>query len=266
MNTLDRKFVNRILWCDCLRGMRSLPDCCIPMTLTSPPYDDLYLYGGHAFDFETIATDLFRVTMVGGVVVWIVQEQIVDGSETGTSSRQRLFFQELGFRLHHTMVMEPYAGRSHSDVRYGGSLQYAFILAKGMPQSINLIRDRLNNERGRTRSFTERNRDGQVRRRHTRTTPTFGARGPIWKYATGLHIAAERYTNLHPARMAESIARDHIISWSCPGDLIYDPMCGVGTTCKMALLSGRRYLGMEIHGAYWVTALRRLRKVRQAIS
>ena len=121
---LDRRFVNRILWCDCLRGMRALPDCCIPLTLTSPPYDDLYLYGGHPFDFETIAADLFRVTMVGGVVVWIVQEQIVDGSETGTSSRQRLFFQELGFRLHHTMVMYGHGTRHHYRVRYGGSLQY----------------------------------------------------------------------------------------------------------------------------------------------
>jgi site-specific DNA-methyltransferase (adenine-specific) len=243
--------------------MRVLPDFCIPMTLTSPPYDNLYRYGGHAFDFETIAAELFRVTMVGGVVVWIIQEQIVDGSETGTSSRQRLFFQQLGFRLHHTMVMQPYAGRTHSHVRYGGSLQYAFILSKGQPRNVNLIRDHLNSERGRTRRFTGRTHDGRVFQQPFRTTPTWGARGGVWFYATGRHIAEEAYTKLHPARMAEQIARDHILSWSRPGDLIFDPFAGVGTTCKMAFLSDRRYLGMEIFGPYWVTALRRLAEARQ---
>lgn len=259
---LDRKFINRILWCDCVRGMRALPDDCIPLTLTSPPYDDLYRYGGHAFDFEAVAAELFRITMVGGVVAWIVQERIVDGSETGTSSRQRLFFQKLGFRLHQTMVMQPYAGRSHSVVRYGGSLQFAFILSKSKPRAVNLLRDRLNQDRGRTRQFSARTHDGQIIKRRIHTIPTWGVRGPIWYYATGRHIATERYTNIHPARMAESIARDHILSWSRPGDLIFDPMCGVGTVPKMALLSDRCYLGMEINGPYWVKALRRLGEAR----
>jgi site-specific DNA-methyltransferase (adenine-specific) len=128
MHMLPASMIDRILWCDCLRGMRALPDCSIPMTLTSPPYDALYLYGGHAFDFKAVAAELYRVTAVGGVVVWIVQEQIVDGSETGTTSYQRLYFKKIGFTLHHTMVMQPHATRCHSHVRYGNSLQFAFTI------------------------------------------------------------------------------------------------------------------------------------------
>lgn len=111
-NQVPGRLVNRILWSDCVRGMRTLPDCCIPMTLTSPPYDDLYLYGGHTFEFEAVAAELYMITTVGGVVVWIVAEQIIDGAETGTSSRQRLYFRDLGFRLHHTMVMQGYGTSS----------------------------------------------------------------------------------------------------------------------------------------------------------
>lgn len=256
--TLDPRFIDQILWCDCVRGMRLLPDACIPLTLTSPPYDDLYKYGGHSFDFEAVASELYRITADGGVVVWIVQEQIVDGSETGSSSRQRLFFREVGFRMHHTMVMQQYSSRSHSRVRYGGTLQYAFILSKGIPRSVTLLRDHLNKGHGRIERFSERNRSGRVRKQRSHVTATWSARGPIWYYATGRHIAEERYTRIHPARMPERIALDHIISWSRRGDLVFDPFAGVGTTCKMALHTDRHYLGMEIHGSYWLTAIRRL--------
>jgi site-specific DNA-methyltransferase (adenine-specific) len=161
------------------------------------------------------------------------------------------------------MVMQPYAGRSHSDVRYGNALQYALILSKGKPRHINLLRDRLNKHAGRTTNFVQRHANGEVEQQHSYTAPKFGVRGPIWYYPTGANVAEEKYTNLHPARMAESIARDHILSWSRPGDLIFDPMCGVGTTAKMAYLNDRHYLGMEIYGPYWVQALRRLRDVRK---
>jgi site-specific DNA-methyltransferase (adenine-specific) len=245
--------------------MRTLPDCCIPLTLTSPPYDDLYEYGGHGFDFEGIAAELFRITMIGGVAVWVVQEQIVDGSETGTSSRQRTFFQDLGFRLHHTMIMQPYSYRTHSQIRYGNSLQYAQILSKGQPRSHNLIRDRLIKEPGRTRPFHARTKDGRLYCQKQFTPKAVGVRGPIWFYATGRHIAEEDYTVIHPARMAESIACRHIRTWSRRGDLVFDPLAGVGTTCKMALLLGRRYLGMEIHEPYWEVAVRRVEEAKKRL-
>ncbi|NLY01169.1 MAG: site-specific DNA-methyltransferase [Rhodopirellula sp.] len=262
-NSIPTQLINRILWCDCARGMRVLPDGCVPMTLTSPPYDSIRQYGGHEFEFERIARELYRVTMIGGVVVWIVQEQIIDGSETGTSSYQRLYFRDLGFTLHHTMAMQPHGTLHHHAVRYGGPLQYAFVLAKGRPRSITLLKDRPNKHRRRTRTFTQRISNGQLQRQRPYTTQDVGVRGPIWFYATGRHVATERYTNIHPARMSEDIARDHIISWSRPGDLIFDPLCGVGTVPKMALLTGRHYLGMEINGPYWVTALRRLADARK---
>lgn len=64
--------VNTINQMDCLEGMALLPDNCIDLTVTSPPYDDLRTYNGYTFNFEKTASELYRITKEGGVVVWIV--------------------------------------------------------------------------------------------------------------------------------------------------------------------------------------------------
>ena len=89
MNQPSKSFVNQILNCDAIVGMRMLPDECIPLTVTSPPYDGLRKFGGvgwYDHIFHRMADELWRITMPGGVVVWIVADTIVKGSETGTST------------------------------------------------------------------------------------------------------------------------------------------------------------------------------------
>ena len=95
---------NRIYNMDCVAGMKLLDDGSIDLTVTSPPYDNLRMYNGYSFDFDAVATELFRVTKDGGVMVWVVNDATVKGSETGTSFRQALRFKEIGFLLHDTMV------------------------------------------------------------------------------------------------------------------------------------------------------------------
>jgi len=217
------------------------------------------IFGGHGFRFEGVADELWRVTAEGGVVVWVVRDAIVAGSETGTSSEQRLYFRDLGFRLHHTMVMYKPGTKAAGHDRYGASLEYAFILAKGKPRTINLLRDWETIHPGERRSFRHRNRNGRFYGQTECIVGTHRFRGPIWSYGTGRHVAKEDWARkAHPALMHEAMARDMILSWSRPGDLVFDPMCGLGTTCKMALLSDRRYLGMEIHQEYADQARRRL--------
>ena len=77
--------MSKIIHGDSAEVLKQLPNNSIDLTVTSPPYDDLRSYNGFSFDFETIANELFRVTKEGGVVVWIVGDQCVNGSETLTS-------------------------------------------------------------------------------------------------------------------------------------------------------------------------------------
>ena len=89
--------INKIYNENCLDTMAKMPDNFIDLTVTSPPYDNLRNYNGYSFDFESIAKELYRVTKEGGVVVWVVGDATINGSETGTSFRQALYFKEIGF-------------------------------------------------------------------------------------------------------------------------------------------------------------------------
>jgi hypothetical protein len=151
----------QIVQCNCVEGMKRLPSGVIPLTLTCPPYESIRTYDGHAeWDFLSVAQELYRITTPGGVVVWVVQEQIIDGSESGESSRQRLAFANIGFRLHYTMVMARTSGYQFAHKRYGRPLEYAFILSKGPPRYFCPIRDKRNKWGGQVRNKANRNPDG----------------------------------------------------------------------------------------------------------
>lgn len=253
---------NRIDRRDAVDGLRSLPDACIPLTVTSPPYDSIRSYGGHHWDFEKfmlIARELWRVTVPGGVVCWNVRDQIREGGQTGTTFRQALYFMGLGFRLHNTIIVEKQVTRGTNPVRYGVAPEFVYVFSKGRPRAIHLIRDKPNKNAGRMMRFTSRSKHGAVGETKKVRIKPFGVRPLIWRYASGSRTTArEPYAYGHPALMGERLAHDLIASWSRPLDVVLDPLAGAGTTSKMALLSHRYYLGFEIHEPYHEIALRRM--------
>lgn len=259
MKTTDTK-INKIHNEDCLDTMAAMSDKFIDLTLTSPPYDNLRSYTGYSFDFEHSAQELHRVTKEGGVLVWVVGDATINGSETGTSFKQVLFFKECGFRLHDTMIYEK-SGVTPSTNRYFPCFEYMFILSKGKPKTFNPICDRKNKWRerwGKTRA--RRNVDGTLGKEYeSRKAPEFGMRRNIWKYVQGGGYGSDdKIAYDHPAIFPEKLAEDHILSWSNEMDLIYDPFMGSGTTAKMARLNKRRYIGSEISPKYCAIAKRRM--------
>lgn len=243
--------INKIYNENCLETMKKMPDGFIDVTVTSPPYDDLRTYNGYSFDFEGISQELFRVTKDGGVVVWVVGDASVDGSETGTSFRQALHFKELGFNLHDTMIYEK-TGVRPSTGRYYQVFEYMFVFSKGTPKTFNPICDRENKYLGKShRKRNARDADGVVTRTSiTKDTPRFGMRRNIWQYLQGNLAQNDKIAFEHPAVFPETLAADHIISWSNEGDLVYDPFSGSGTTVKMAVLNKRNWIGSEMSPEY----------------
>ena len=232
---------------DCAAVMATFEPDSIDLTVTSPPYDNLRKYNGYTFDFEAIAAQLWRVTKPGGVVVWVVADATINGSETGTSFRQALHFMGLGFRLHDTMIYQK-AGVSFPETnRYYPSFEYMFVFSKGKPKTTNLLKDRKNNWAGQKVHSTVRNRDGSLTPKVCigNVTNEYGIRYNAWRIP---HNKPGRAA--HPASFPEALARDHIISWSNPGDVVLDPMCGSGTTGKQAVLLGRRFIGIDISAEY----------------
>ena len=232
-------------------------DTSVDLTITSPPYDNLRDYKGYTFDFEAVAGELFRVTKEGGVVVWIVGDATVDGSETGTSFRQALYFIEIGFNLHDTMIYQKNNYPFPPSNRYFGVFEYMFVFSKGNPKTFNPIRVRTKNKCG-TRNT--RKKDGSLIKMKYETGKEFRNKENVWIYTTGSnHSTRDKVAFKHPAIFPEQLAEDHIKSWSNEGDIVLDPMCGSGTTCKMALLNNRRFIGIDISEEYCDIANERIK-------
>ena len=237
---------------DCLIEMQKIPDKSIDMVLTSPPYDNLRDYKGYTFDFEGIAKEIYRVLKDGGVCVWVVGDATIKGSETGTSFKQALYFKEIGFNLHDTMIWEKqtFTAVGALKSRYAPVFEYMFIFTKGKLKTFNPIKDRKNTTAGQ-----KIGRKGGIRKRNGELVPNssygtdkvkaeYGQRFNIWRIIIG------QRSNGHPAPFPEKLAEDHILSWSNEGDTILDPMAGSGTTLKMAKKNNRNYIGIEISQEY----------------
>lgn len=252
--------INKIYCMDNVKGMSLLPDGFVDLTVTSPPYDNLRTYNGYSFDFEGVAKQLFRVTKVGGVLVWVVGDATIKGSETGTSFKQALYFKKIGFNLHDTMIYDKDSFQKPSHNRYWSCFEYMFVFSKGKPKTSNMIHDRLNSQRGKkVSSKTVRNSDGTTSKRKPVIISEYGKRKNIWSYSSGYGKGTtDKCAYAHPAMFPEALARDHITSWSNEGDLVLDPFMGSGTTAKVAKMLNRNYLGFDISQEYVDIANERL--------
>ena len=247
---------------DCLEVMKNIPDNSIDLVVTSPPYDNLRSYNGNieqwCFDkFKKIANELFRVTKDGGVVVWIVGDSTIKGSETGSSFKQALYFKECGFNIHDTMIWQKISPFQHHN-RYIPAFEYMFIFSKGKPKTANIIKDRKNKYANQKVHGTERQRNGKTKPlsnvQKSKVVKEYGSRLNIWD------ISNEKKNKTgHPAVFPEQLAHDHIITWSNENEIVLDPFMGSGTTGVACINTNRKFVGIEIDDTYFETAKKRIK-------
>jgi site-specific DNA-methyltransferase (adenine-specific) len=254
----DEMKINEIYNENCLETMARMPDNFVDLVVTSPPYDNLRTYNG-SLDWgehvwKPVIQELFRIVKEGGVVVWVVGDATIKGSETGTSFKQALYFKECGFNLHDTMIWEKDTFSFPSVVRYRSCFEYMFVFSKGMPK-LNAIEDRKNAWAGHKVHGTSRQIDGTTKRKSNTGTITkeWGVRFNVWHQST---VKTNR--GGHPATFPEQLAHDHIISWSNEGDTILDPFAGSGTVGKMAKQLNRNFILIEKEPEYVEIIKRRL--------
>jgi DNA modification methylase len=233
----------------------------IDLTVTSPPYDNLRTYNNSSSwgwaEFSAVAAGLWRATKPGGVVVWIVGDATIKGSESGTSFEQALFFKKIGFNLHDTMIYEKLNKQPLNHQRYEQAFEYCFIFSKGKPEVANLIQQRCIHA-GKKNTGTARNSGSDMlSKKHGYGKPYKDEKtlGNIWSYVVGNEKGVR---GMHPAIFPEKLAHDHIISWSNEGDTVFDPFLGSGTTAKMAKLLNRKFIGIEIDETYFNIAKERV--------
>lgn len=257
------KFINKITEGNCVEIMRQFDGDMIDLTVTSPPYDDLRNYKGFVFPFEEIAQELFRVTKHGGVVVWVVADATIDATETGTSFKQALYFKETGFNLHDTMIFRkknpiPQIYRK----RYNNEFEYMFVFSKGVVKTHNPIMVDCMHAGLELNGTTYKNysKNEQVREKMAKPVKDKKVKGNIWEYVVGKK-QEDQEAKGHPAPFPCELVRDHISSWTNPGDLVLDPMCGSGTTPRVACEMDRKYIGIDISHEYCEIARKRIKAI-----
>ena len=239
--------------------LKTFPDACVDLVVTSPPYDNLRTYGGHSWDFESVARQLARVLKPGGVIVWVVNDATIKGSETLTSMRQAIFFKDVCGLNIETMIWEKTGnGCLGSQSFYNQTFEYCFLAVKGSPKSRNFICDRPNVRPAGSlvRAGHNLGKDGKAKAHRMIVSKAVGKRNNIWR------ICEQRGSD-HPAAFPEQLAHDHIISWSNEGDIVLDPFAGSGTTCKVAQDLKRQYIGIEVHDEYVRLCEKRVKPKKQ---
>lgn len=246
------------IYCEnCVQFMKKLSDNTIDLTVTSPPYDELRNYNGYTFECDAVAEELFRITKPGGVVVWVVGDKIKNGNKSLTSFKQCLLFQSIGFNVHDVMIYQKKNTPFMRSNAYTNCYEYMFIFSKGKPKTFNPIKEKTVRN-GFEMLVHNKGADG-VNKKILKELKTEKVKNNIWSYAVGLGgSTSDKCAFKHPAIFPEKLAEDHILSWSNEGDVVFDPMCGSGTTCKMAMLNNRKYLGCDISEDYITLAKKRL--------
>lgn len=248
--------INKIYQENCLDTMSRMTDNFVDLTVTSPPYDNLRDYNGYSFDFKSIAKELYRVTKQGGVVVWIVGDATIKGSETGTSFKQALYFNEIGFRIHDTMIYYKNNPMPQTGKRYHQHFEYMFALSKGSPKTFNPITEPTKYQG--LANMKNRGKDGTLNYEKVERS-TRKKVGNVFFYSIGGGISTkDKIAYNHPAIFPEALVVDQIKTWTNENDLVYDPFMGSGTTAKMAIKNNRKWIGSEISEEYVKIAEERL--------
>ena len=259
------QYTNRIIQAYSNEFLKQLPEDSVDLVVTSPPYDDLRAYGdcaGWSFDvFKIVAEELYRVMKPGGVVVWVIGDKTEKGNKSLTSFRQALYFQEVGFNMYDIIIYEKAGTAPPHPNRYFNAYEYMFVLSKGKPKTIHLLRDRPNKWAGHSTygDVTRREQDGSLTNKGKKIVKDFSVRTNVWRYVNGKGFSTrDSIAYEHPAIFPEKLVEDHILSWSDEGDIVLDPFGGSGTTAKIARKLNRRLILIEAVDAYCKIAEERL--------
>ena len=254
---------------DCLEGMKRIPDGSVDLTVTSPPYDNLRLYNGNneAWNegvWKTTLKELYRTTTEGGVVVWVVSDATIKGSETGTSFKQALYAKEIGFRLYDTMIWrKPHTGAIGNLNAYENVFEYMFVFSKGKPKSTNIIKDKPNKRAGELQSGSMRKIDGTVKKDNkgygSKKIESYGRRHNVWD----INPVKNNQGGKHPAPFPVQLVEDHISTWSDEGGTVLDPFMGSGTTAIACMNTNRNFIGFELDETYYNLSLQRIAEVKK---
>ena len=239
---------------------KKVPEDFIDLVVTSPPYENLRNYNGYSFRADRMLRALFRVMKPGGVCVWVIGDKI-KGGRSLISFDHAFIARECGFTVHDVMIYQKKNTPFMRSNAYTNCYEFMFVFSKGKPKTFNPLKEPTKRNGWET-AVCNKGPDAlnnkvpvKLNKEKTRTN--------IWQYAVGLGGSTrDKIAFQHPAIFPEKLAQDHILSWTNEGDIVLDPMCGSGTTCKMAKQNKRQFIGIDMSEEYIKVAEERCRGIR----
>lgn len=269
------EYANQILSGDCLDVLKALPNACIDLIITSPPYADQRnsTYGGIKIDkyvewFMPRADEFYRVLKPSGSFILNIKERVVDGERhtyvleliMAMRAQKWLWTEEY---MWHKKNSHPGKWPNRFRDNWERLLHFTKERKFKMNQDSVMVpigdwaKDRLANL-----SETDRRRD------NSRVGSGFGKNVSNWVgrdrvYPSNvLHMATECYNRGHSASFPVALPEWFVKLFTEPGDLVLDPFVGAGTTTVAAVRQERNYLGIDINSEY--VALSQERLVKEA--
>lgn len=272
-------FVNQILEGDCRNLLPQLPDECIDLIVTSPPYADQrrHVYGGVPPDeyvewFLPISTELKRVLKPTGSFVLNIKERVVNGERHTYVIELILKMREQGWLWTEEYIWHKkntYPGKWPNRFRDAWERCLHFTKQKQFKMFQEAVMVPMGDWRHeRLRKLSE----NDLRRDVSRVGSGFGKRvanwiGREWAYPTNvLHMATECYNRNHAATFPVDLPAWFIKLFTEPGDIVLDPFMGSGTTAVACVRLGRKYIGFELNPQYVEVAQQRLDKEIQQLN
>ena len=283
---------------DCVDVLRALPESSVHLTITSPPYLGLYVYQASPRDlgnsrtdadfwvhFKFIIDELFRVTRRGRLVV-------IDCMNVPAMKERDGY---IGLKDFRGDIIREFRARgfiysSEHCIRRDPLLEATRTKALGLMHK-QLCKDSTMSRAGLAQYLLGFRKPGANENpvAHPNGLETFfglepPAHGnlsherwrryadPIWTdidFTRTLNATAAREGDdeRHACPMALDLIERAVELWSAPGEVVFDPFTGVGSTGYVALQRGRRFVGSELKASYAVQAAKNLREaatVRQS--
>jgi DNA modification methylase len=276
---------NTVICGEASTEMKRWPAESIQLIITSPPYGNPEHgtaereYEGFEFHPESIIRECYRLLPEGRMLCWIVDCTRNHWDQSDEPLEHAMIARKAGFKRLETIAYAKNGLFNHYPDRLCQVWEYLFVFLKGdRPLVANIPKDRPNRNAMTVYHGTRRQKDNSKKTRCTQKTGYFSYRSNIWEYDVGggkhsdidqlpsakREKAIEKKLNLndHPAIFPEKLARDLIQMYSLPGELVFDPLCGIGTTLVTAKKLQRQFLGTEISSRYAANAFQNTERVQ----